>query len=166
MMSKRVNICFAKALCAALLFNWQSVGAIPVMEAGAWEMQSKMTLQDVETGQRKTVNESTTKYCLTPAFIAKDVYLTPGIDKAKMEQKNAKCSISDEQRSIDTASWKMSCLTQDGHQVDAFISNKVAAKTMSSNVEQEVSQGGKKAKVNIVINGKFIGKCTQEMLEL
>ncbi|CAG7856678.1 hypothetical protein MCAMS1_01253 [biofilm metagenome] len=150
-------------LITALYFQSASAEA---MEAGAWEMQSKITMQDMKTGESKTMNESTSKFCLTPAFIAKDAYLTPGLDKAKMEQKKAKCSISDELKSADSASWKMNCKTQDGHEVNALISNKVAAQQLTSNVEQEVSQGGKKVKMKIAMNGKFIGKCTKEMPEL
>ncbi|MBM4207091.1 MAG: DUF3617 family protein [Gammaproteobacteria bacterium] len=136
------------------------------MEAGAWQMDSKITMQDVKTGQSKTMNESTSKYCLTPAFIAKDAYLTPGLDKAKMEEKKAKCSISDEKKSPGAASWRMNCKTQDGHEVDALISNTASAQKMTSNVEQVVSQGGKTVKLNIAMNGKFIGKCSKEMPEL
>jgi Protein of unknown function (DUF3617) len=136
------------------------------MTAGAWEMQSKITMQDMKTGESKTMNESTSKFCLTQAFIAKDAYLTPGLDKAKMEQKKAKCTISDEKKSTGAASWKMNCKTQDGHEVNALISNTVSAQQMTSNVEQQVSQGDKTVKMNIAMNGKFIGKCSKEMPEL
>lgn len=133
------------------------------MQAGAWEMQSKITAHNEATGENKNMNDSTAKFCLSPAFIAKDTYLTPAIDKTKMEEKKAKCSISDEKKSTDSASWKMSCKTQDGQVVDAFIDNKVSPGLLTSHVEQVVAQGGKKVKLNIVVNGKFIGKCSKDM---
>jgi hypothetical protein len=94
-MKNQLNMLLTSLFCLITALYFQTARA-EAMEAGAWEMQSKITMQDVKTGESKTMNESTSKFCLTPAFIAKDAYLTPGLDKAKMEQKKAKCSISDE----------------------------------------------------------------------
>ncbi len=143
-----------------------ALNAKTMMEAGAWEMQSKITAKNLATGKTKNVNESTSKFCMTPAFVDKNPYLTPGIDKARMEQKNAKCSISDEKISADSASWKMTCTTQDGHVVEALINNQVSSRKVVSNVEQQVGRGGNSAQVNIVINSKYIGACTKDMPEL
>ncbi len=153
-------------LCLFMVSVIQFAYAQAVMQPGAWEMKSKISAENPKTGETKIMNESASKFCLSPAFIAKDPYLTPGIDKAKMEQKKAKCSISDEKHLTDSASWKMSCTTLDGHIVDAFISNKVSAKHVVSEVEQQVERDGKIAKVKILVTSNFIGQCTKDMPEL
>ncbi len=161
-MQNKIIAYISITFCILLASLWQPAWA-GVMQSGAWEMKSKVTAHNVATGESKNMNDSSSTFCLSPAFIAKDTYLTPAIDKSKMAEKKAKCSISDEKKSADAASWKMTCKTQDGQVVDAFISNKVSSSQLTSNVEQVVDQGGKKIKLNIDVNGKFIGKCSKDM---
>ena len=63
------------------------------------------------------------KQCLTAAFLDKDPYLTPGIDKEKMSQRGAACSLADEKRTESSASWKMACKLADRSLIDMTINN-------------------------------------------
>ena len=96
------------------------------VQPGGWEMKAVITARENPSSPPKTLTESTTRVCLTKDFLAKDPYLTPGIDQDKMEKKGAKCSISDPRRAASSASWKMNCVMADGNSVDMHISNTVA----------------------------------------
>jgi hypothetical protein len=141
-----------------------SVGAQSVMEPGGWQMKMKVSAQDPLTGKSKIVKKSSSKMCLSKAFLSKDPYLIPGINKEKMERNNAKCSISDEERTQNSASWKMTCLTEDGKTVDMSIKNIVSAHSLNSEVRQVIKKGGRTAFLNISVDSSFIGKCTIDML--
>ena len=144
-----------------------SANAQSVMKSGGWQMQMNVTAENPSTHETKKVNESTTKMCLSKEYLAKDPYLTPGIDKAKMERKNAKCSISDEKHSGNTASWTMACIAADGSTVDMSINNKADAHKLTSNINQVIKKGEVTAAlVKIVVDMSFIGQCTNDMPKL
>lgn len=137
------------------------------MESGGWQMRMDVTAENPGTHETKKVNESTTKMCLSEAYLAKDPYLTPGIDKAKMERKNARCSISNEKHAGNSASWTMVCTTADGSTVDMAINNKVDAHKVTSNIQQVIKKGEViTALVKIVMDMSFIGQCTNDMPKL
>lgn len=136
-----------------------------VMQPGGWEVRVKLTMQDPTTGETKTINESTMKQCLSKAFLDNDPYLTPGIDKEKMAQKGATCSLSDGTRKGNIASWKMACKLSDGTLIDSSISNSASAHAFKSDMRQIVNRDGKAVSMQIAMNSKFIGKCTKDMLQ-
>jgi len=136
------------------------------MQPGGWEMRAKITAQDPATGETKTVSESTMKQCLTKAFLEKDPYLTPGIDREKMTQKGATCSLSDEARNGNRASWKMACKLADGTVLDAKIVNSASKHGFSSDMKQVVQKDGKAMSMQIAVTSKFIGACTKDMPSL
>ena len=63
--------------------------ASPLMHDGGWEMKLAISAREAATGPFKTMSENTTRVCLSKEFLAKDPYLTPGIDRDKMEKKGA-----------------------------------------------------------------------------
>ena len=149
-----------------LVFANTPCRAESAMAAGAWEMRLKVSVQETEGEAFKTVNESTSKYCLSKAFLDKDPYLTPGIDKAKMEKKNAKCAISDEVRGNNSASWKMLCELADGMKIDMDIHNKASKNELVSNIAQTVMKDDERHHMKLDMKARFIGKCTKDMLNL
>ena len=157
--SKLVVIGLVAGVCAP-------VGAQSVMQPGGWQMQIKVTAQNPTTGESKNMSESTSKMCLSKEFLANDPYLNPSIDKGKMEQKKAKCTISDEQRKGNTASWKMTCLTADGSTVVMSIKNTASLQKLVSDIQQVVKKEGETVLVKIVMNSSFIGECTNDMPRL
>ncbi len=136
------------------------------VQPGGWEMKAVITARENPSSPPKTLTESTTRVCLTKDFLAKDPYLTPGIDQDKMEKKGAKCSISDPRRAANSASWKMNCVMADGNSVDMQISNTVAPRKMKSEVQQTVHKGGQDLEMKIIINSTHIGECTKDMMTL
>ena len=100
------------------------------VQPGGWEMKAVITARENPSSPPKTLTESTARVCLTKDFLAKDPYLTPGIDQDKMEKKGAKCSISDPRRAANSASnWASSgdstaCVLS-GSRADATIVNGV-----------------------------------------
>ncbi len=143
-----------------------STSAQSVMQPGAWLMKIKVSAQNPATGESRTVNESTSKMCLSKEFLSKDPYLTPGVDKEKMERKNAKCTISDQKRTENSASWKMSCLTADRSTVDMSIKNTASPQKLTSDIQQAIKKGEETGFIRITVNSSFIGKCTNDMLNL
>ena len=136
------------------------------VQPGGWEMKAVITARENPSSPPKTLTESTTRVCLTKDFLAKDPYLTPGIDQDKMEKKGAKCSISDPRRAANSASWKMNCVMADGNSMDMQISNTVAPRKMKSEVQQTVHKGGQDLEMKIIINSTHIGECTKDMMTL
>ena len=86
------------------------------------------------------------KQCLSAAFLDKDPYLTPGIDKEKMSQRGATCSLADEKRDASTASWTMACKLADGTLIDMTINNSVSRDALQSDIRQVIDKGGNKFK--------------------
>lgn len=156
----------ARLALAALAALPLAAAANSAVQPGGWEMKAVITARENPGTPPKTLTESTTKVCLTKAFLAKDPYLTPGIDQDKMEKKGAKCSISDPKRSENAASWKMSCVMADGNSVDMQINNTVAPRKMKSEIRQMVHKGGQDLEMQIIMNSTYIGECTKDMMTL
>ncbi|MGY6274908.1 DUF3617 domain-containing protein [Methylomonas sp. MgM2] len=147
-----------------VLMSWTvAADAQAVMEPGGWEVQAKITAQDPTTGVTKTLNDSTMRQCLSEAFLKKDPYLTPGIDNEKMRQKGAKCSLSDQVRNKDSASWRMICEFADGSKADMSINNSVSRHEFSSEIKQLIVKGDRTVPIQIAIKSRFIGECTEDM---
>ncbi len=157
---------FCRIALAVVLAFWAfAANAQSIMEPGGWEMQVRITAQDPETGVTKTITESTIKQCLSEAFLKKDPYLTPVIDKEKMIQKGATCSLSDQVRNGDSASWRMSCKLADGSKVDMSIKNSASRHKFSSDMRQLVTKGDQTVPMQVAMNAKFLGKCTPDMVQ-
>jgi Protein of unknown function (DUF3617) len=139
--------------------------AITTMQAGGWEMRSTVTATDAETAETKTMMDGVlTKFCYTQTFVDKYPFLTPGIDKEKMEKKNAQCKISNEVQTANSASWHMGCNMQDKSYVFSTISNTVTATSFQSNMIIAVSSNTKAPVINMKIMGTHVGACTPEMM--
>jgi hypothetical protein len=143
-----------------------SAAAQSIMQPGGWEMKVRITAENPMTGESKKANESTSRMCLTKEYLSRDPYLTPKVDKEQMEQKSAQCSISDEKRTANAASWRMQCTMVDGSSVDMTISNSASARKLTSDIRQVIKRGTNSGVVNIKLTSTRIGKCTKEMLEL
>jgi hypothetical protein len=97
----------------------------------------------------------------------KPAYLTPGIDKDKLTQQGATCSLADEKRTESSASWKMVCKLADGTLIDMTINNSVSKHSLRSDVKQVIDKGnGKPVQMQIAMSSKFIGECTKDMPQL
>jgi hypothetical protein len=161
MTSQRTTSTFA--VLVAFLALAAPVSAESVMQPGGWEIRVSVTAQTPATGENKKLNETTTKFCLSKTFLDKDPYLKPGLDKDKMEKKNAKCSISDEKVSNKEASWKMVCQMADGSTVDSTITNTASAIELKSVIQQLLKRGTETMTIQITMDGKRIGECTKDM---
>lgn len=126
-------------------------------------MRTRVTARNELTGERKTINDTVKQLCMSADFIAKNAYLTPSIDIEKMQQQQAQCSVADQTQTDRSASWTMTCTTAQGQVIDARIRNRVGATRLSSNIEQRIVDGDKRAIVNVAVTGKFTGKCTPDM---
>lgn len=140
--------------------------ASSTMQPGAWEMKLVLTARETAASPYKTLNENTTRICLSKEFLAKAPYLTPGIDRDKMEKKGAKCSIADPKRTDTAASWKMNCTLPDGNSADMLINNTVSAKTLRSNIDQVIQKNGQVLQMKITLNGRHVGACTADMVSM
>jgi Protein of unknown function (DUF3617) len=134
------------------------------MQAGAWELQTTVTALNVKTGESKAFGDTSTKVCFTQSFLDKEPFLTPGIDKEKMEKKNAKCTISEEKRSANASSWKMSCSMQDGSIVLSNISNRISKNRLQSTVQTATATTSSDVPVVFIKTaGSFVGACAPTM---
>ena len=153
--------------CLALgLLLCGPAAAQSIMQPGGWEMKVRITAENPMTGESKKANESVSRMCLTKEYLATDPYLTPKVDKEQMEQKSAKCDISDEKRAANSASWRMHCTMIDGSSVDMTISNTASARKLDSKIRQVIKRGSNSGIVNITLTSSRIGQCTKEMLTL
>jgi len=153
------RIACAVALAAA---SFAAV-AQPVMEPGAWELQTVMTAQDPEDGSPVKLGETTLKNCLTKEYLARNLYLTPENDEEKMRQRGAKCTVSDAKRGEASASWRMICELADGSRMDMTIRNTVSRHELVSELKQLVSREGRDIPIQVVARARFIGECTPDM---
>lgn len=151
--------------CLACVVTLSSLAANAqsVMEPGGWETRTKIVGLDPESGQTKTYADATTKICYTKAFLAKDIYLTPGLDQRKAEAKGAKCKISDARREGDTAGWKMDCTLADGTRTEATVRNAAARRAFSSEVSQVVFKQGQEVPMSISAQSRHVGECSADM---
>jgi hypothetical protein len=157
---------FCRLAVAAMLIFWASaVNSQSIMEPGGWEMRVRITAQEPGTNLAKTLDESTMKQCLSAEFLKNDPYLSAGINKEKMLQKGATCSLSDQVRNGNSASWRMICNMADGTTVDMSIKNSASRHELSSDMRQLVTKGGRTVPVRMAMNAKFLGKCTPDMLQ-
>jgi citrate lyase alpha subunit len=153
--------------CLALgLLLCGPAAAQSIMQPGGWEMKVRITAENPMTGESKKANESVSRMCLTKEYLSTDPYLTPKVDKEQMEQKSAKCDISDEKRTANAASWRMQCTMIDGSSVDMTISNTASARKLDSKIRQVIKRGSNSGIVNITLTSSRIGQCTKEMLTL
>jgi hypothetical protein len=136
------------------------------MEPGAWQMHMTSVAKDPKTGESTTGPEASIKMCLSEEFLAKDPYLTPNLDKEKMEKKRAKCTTSDHKREGNSASWKISCTMADGSQVSMTVNNVAARHKLTSQLEQTIEKGGQTTLASMSMEMSFIGECTSDMPKL
>lgn len=155
-----------RLMLAALATLPLAATASPLMQPGGWEMKLTLTARETATGPFKTVSENSSRICLSKEFLARDPYLTPGIDREKMEKKGAKCSIADPKRTERTASWKMSCSLPDGNSADMFINNTVSARSLSSQIDQVIQKDGQAMQMKINLKASHIGVCTADMMSM
>lgn len=145
---------------------WASARAAEPMEPGAWQMHMTSTAKDPKSGESKTGPSSDVKICLTKEFLAKDPYMTPTLDKQKMEQKHAKCTTSDHKREGNTASWKITCTMEDGTSVAMTVNNVAEAHKLNSKLEQVIQKDGETMFASMAMDMSFIGQCTDDMPKL
>ena len=147
----------------AVLAAAQPAWAQKVMTPGGWEMTSSITRelpgQPVEQMGRQTL-----KLCLTPEFLAAEPYLNPHLDQARMAARQAQCTSSDYQREGDAASWTMACDLADGSSLKARLHNRASADRLTLLMAQDIERpGGSKGRVTMSGEGRYAGKCTDEM---
>ena len=136
------------------------------MQPGGWQMKMKISKENPVSGESKSADETVSKMCLTKDFLSRDPYFSPKVDKENMEQKGAKCVVSDEKRSANLASWRMRCEMIDGNALDLTVSNSASARKFNSDIRQIIKRGSNVGLVKITLTSTYIGKCTKEMLEL
>lgn len=163
MMTSPTKLCL---MLIAINFCPQSALAASLLEAGAWEQQTTLSMQDPKTGKEKEVSHNTAKQCWTPDYIQQNPYLRPDLDLAKMAKKQADCTVSELLQSATEASWKMRCQTRDGHVVKVSIHNRVSARTIQSAAEQTVEKDGKSVFTKINLTAQHLGACTADMPKL
>ncbi|MBS0348742.1 MAG: DUF3617 family protein [Proteobacteria bacterium] len=149
-----------------LVLSGLPVLASPTIQPGGWKVKTVVTARETPASPPRTVSEMSTQVCFTPAFLARDPYLTPGIDRDKMEKQGARCSISDATRGEASASWKMNCTMADGNSVEMQINNTVAPRRLRSEIQQLVHKGGQDVQIRLTMDSVYAGACTKDMLQL
>lgn len=158
---------FYKSLLFIALLAASNVSyADAVMKQGAWKMNMKMLVQTEKNGAYKEAANTTVTYCLSQAFIDKDPYLKASVDAEKMKAKNAKCTISDEKRVDNTASWKINCEMVGGIKAVMAVENAVSETEFTSQMQNVIHKNGSDAQTKTEVKGTFEGECTKEMLTL
>jgi Protein of unknown function (DUF3617) len=136
------------------------------MEPGAWQMHMASVAKDPTTGESTTGPETTMKVCLSEEFLAKDPYLTPNLDKERMEKKRAKCTTSDHKREGNSASWKISCTMADGSEVSMTVNNVAERHKLTSKLDQTIQKDGRASLASMSMEMSFLGECTSDMPKL
>ena len=112
----------------------------------------------------ENMGQHTLKMCLTPEFLASDAYLSPELDKARMQSRQATCSHADYQRTGDSASWTLACTLGDGSTFKARLNNSASAERLSIHMDQDIQRpGGSQGRVVIAGEARYIGECTEGM---
>jgi hypothetical protein len=136
------------------------------MEPGAWQIHTTSVARDPKTGQSTKGPEANIKMCVSAEYLAKDPYLTPNVDKEKMEKNRAKCTTSDHKREGNSASWKIACTMADGSQVSMTVNNVAAPHKLTSQLEQTIQKSGHATHASMSMEMSFIGECTSDMPKL
>lgn len=134
-----------------------------VMQPGGWEMKMQISALDPATRELKRMGESSSKVCLTEAFLVKDPYLSPHADVSNPAHKNARCATSNYQRAGNSASWDMVCTLGDGSEMKAKITNTVSSRSVTLGMQQEIRKPAGTGYALMDGRLSFIGACTAEM---
>jgi len=141
-------------------------GAAPTMEAGAWQLRVTVYVTDEASGAEQLVNETLSRFCFSPAFVAREPYLKPRIDRDKMAQRGMKCEMTEPKREADTVNWTMRCEFADGRLADSAMKNSVQARSFTTEVLSTVTQASAASRSRILTEGRHTGECQADMKPL
>lgn len=137
-----------------------------VMRAGAWQTFITIILRPLGKGEKEHVTMDSSKICMTQSYVDKRPYLTPGIDAEQMLRHNAKCTMSNEKVTENTASWEVKCEMQ-GATITTNITNHVDVDEFRNLATQLILRGTTYAALSeIHTSGRYIGECTEDMKTL
>ena len=159
--AKRARGLGAAAAAIAALLACAPAAASPLMRAGAWRFEAESRTWDERSGQTSSVR-SVSVVCLTRAFLARDPYLSAGIDDEALRARGARCEVSEYERKEDRASWRMRCELHDGVRVDARVRNTVSETTVETVIEQGVDTPAGGGRVLSSNAGRYVGECRPE----
>lgn len=136
------------------------------VKPGGWEFKTALSLKDASGNEIKPMGDSVMKYCLSASFASKQPYLTPGLEKDKMVATGADCTISDQRRQGNSASWLMRCKLPDGSLSESRVENQASAQGVSLWMETTVMRGKEKVSTTLRGTGRYLGACTSDMMPL
>jgi len=148
-----------------LLFSMAAGPALAggAMQPGAWKTTMTVLATKPGTQQKVKVGESSNVVCFTKEFLASEPYLQPKVNKEKMRQKGADCSISDYARSGSKASWHMSRTARNGVHVESDFRVSVSANSSTTTIHQTIGDGTKAVKSTTVAAAEHAGDCDSSM---
>lgn len=117
------------------------------------------------TSKPIVIQESVSRICFTAEFLAKDPFLDSRVDKENSEKKGYACSVYDETRLGNTASWKLACHIDGKSTVsmDREMKTTVSSTKVISEVKQVLTADGKSAVTDLFVESLLVGECTDEM---
>lgn len=135
------------------------------VEPGGWMVNMKLTTPNPITAKPIVIQESVSKMCFTTEFLGKDPFLNSRVDKENAEKQGYVCSVYDETRVANAASWRLECRLEGKATVsmDRAIRNTVSNDKLVSAVKQVISAEGRSVVTELAVESSFIGECTSEM---
>lgn len=103
--------------------------ALPAMAEplpGLWERRFTAFMADPVSGAQKPWAEPADTRCLSEAELRKLPFLTASSSKASYEAESASCTVSDEARTGQTASWTLLCKERSGDLVEMRMSSEIS----------------------------------------
>ncbi len=103
--------------------------ALPAMAEplpGLWERSFTAFMADPVSGVEKPWAEPADTRCLSEAALRKLPFLTASSSKASYEAEGGSCTVSDEARTGQAASWKLLCKEKSGESVEMRMSSEIS----------------------------------------
>ena len=142
---------------AAMQSNATSA-AESVMQPGAWETRQTTFMFDPQSGKDQPILPPFPKVeCLSASFLLSDPYMNPDRDKKEQEQRDTKCTVSDQKRVGNTASWTLVCGLPGGAKLEVATVNSVSRDAFSL-VSHFKSEG---TQARTETTSKRIGECAK-----
>lgn len=113
----------------AALFLATTGWGLPAMAEplpGLWERRFTAFMADPVTGEPKPWAEPAETRCLSEAELRKLPFLTASSSKASYEADGGACTVSDEARTRQSASWSLVCKEKSGDSVEMRMSSEIS----------------------------------------
>ena len=128
----------------ALLVTAVAVQAAPNMQAGLWEIATKMDMPGLPSGMGQT----TVRQCIRPADLD---------DPKKTIPQDARCQVKDYKLQGNTASWSVECKGEGAMTGSGTVT--YSGNSYSGTTKMSVKDGGRRMDMTQTFSAKRIGDC-------